>query len=39
MVAGKTLKRDGQLVNADMAELRKLTAEASKHVLGERVPA
>ncbi len=39
MVAGKTLKRDGQLVDADLAELRKLTAEASKYVLGERVPA
>lgn len=39
MVAGKTLKRDGQLVNADLAELRKLTAEASRHVLGTPVPA
>jgi 5-methylthioadenosine/S-adenosylhomocysteine deaminase len=39
MVAGKILKRDGQLVDADLAELRNLTAEASKHVLGAAIPA
>lgn len=38
MVAGKVLKRGGQLVNLDLARLRQLTAEARQHVLGA-VPA